>query len=256
MSRAAAATAAKGAQKAALKDKAEGHAADLAMGLTSTMKKAMAGDTLLCSVCGATTLGPKTVCECSGGRTKNFDDDTQKKLLLAAALERQKISQKQKMAAGAAAQSTVRQEKEKRKAAKDNIDALAELDLSSLDMVEVSFEPGKLGMSIEKNGVKDVAPDGAAAVLKVCAGWIIRKVGEEEAPPDKNKIMKLCMAAMKGGGKLTITFQIPLEEGHAHCSACDKFLDPASFEGATNGLETGAGTQTCCSCEEYGDMFG
>ena len=51
----AAATAAKGAQKAALKDKAEGHAADLAMGLTSTMKKAMAGDTLLCSVCGATT---------------------------------------------------------------------------------------------------------------------------------------------------------------------------------------------------------
>ena len=197
-----------------------------------------------------------TACECPGGRTKNFDGETQKRLLLAAALERQKLSQKQKMAAGAAAQSSVRQEKEKRKAAKDTADALAELDLSAMDMVEVTFEPGKLGMSIEKNGVKDVAPDGAAAAAAVKAGWVIRKVGEEDAPPDKGKIMRLCAAAMKGGGKLTITFQMPLEEGHQHCSACDKFLDPVEFDGATNGLETGAGTQVCCSCEEYGDMFG
>ena len=37
-----AASATKGAQKAALRDKAATHAADLAMGLTSTMKKRMA----------------------------------------------------------------------------------------------------------------------------------------------------------------------------------------------------------------------
>ena len=90
MSRAAAASATKGAQKAALKEKAETHAADLAMGLTSTMKKLMAADTLLCTVCQATQLGPKDKCNCPGGRSKPPADYDAKHELLAAAMAREK----------------------------------------------------------------------------------------------------------------------------------------------------------------------
>ena len=181
MSRAAAATATKGAQKAALKEKAATHAADLAMGLTSTMKKQMAGDTLLCRACQATALGPKTVCECPGGRTKpavriwdsnrapsrhrkthttspriararisvlQADYDA-KVELLAAAMARDKTRKDAARGASAAQQASVQAAKAKNKAERDNSDALAELDLSALDMVDVVFEPGtKLGMSI------------------------------------------------------------------------------------------------------------
>jgi hypothetical protein len=56
-------------------------------------------------------------------------------------------------------------------------------------------------------------------------------------------------------GELKITFQFPLEEGQQHCSACDKFVEEAEFEGASVGLDAGPGKQVCASCEEYGDMF-
>ena len=56
-------------------------------------------------------------------------------------------------------------------------------------------------------------------------------------------------------GELKITFQFPLEEGQQHCSACDKFVEAAEFEGASVGLDAGPGKQVCASCEEYGDMF-
>lgn len=254
MSRAAVATATKGAQKAAMKDKAATHAEDLAMGLTSTMKKAMAGDTLLCMACGATQLGPIMACDCPGGRTKPPADYDCKKELLAAALERSKLSQKSKMAAGAAQQSSVQAAKAKSKAEKDTM--AAELDLSTQDMLELTFEPGKLGMSIEKNCVCAVAEDGAAAALKVQAGWVIRKVNGEEAPASKAGIMKAAAAAMKAG-QLVFTFQFPLEDGKYHCVACDKFVDAAEFDGATKGLdEAGPGKQVCAACEEFGDMFG
>ena len=70
MSRAAALDARKGEQKAALAAKAAEHAADLAMGLTATMAKIIKQDELICTVCGATKLGPITKCECAGGRSK------------------------------------------------------------------------------------------------------------------------------------------------------------------------------------------
>ena len=70
MSRAAALDARKGEQKAALAAKAAEHAADLAMGLTATMTKIIKQDELICTVCGATKLGPITKCECAGGRSK------------------------------------------------------------------------------------------------------------------------------------------------------------------------------------------
>ena len=108
MSRAAAASATKGAQKAALKDKAASHAAGLAMGLTSTMKKFMAADTLLCTACQATQLGPKDKCECPGGWSKPPADYDPKRELLAAAMARDKARNDQARGASAAQQDAVK----------------------------------------------------------------------------------------------------------------------------------------------------
>lgn len=239
-----------------MKDKAATHAADLAMGLTSTMKKMMAGDSLLCMVCHATTLGPKTACECSGGRTKPAPDYDAKVELLAAATSRDKSRKDAARGASAAQQGAVQAAKAKNKAARD-LDGLADLDLTALDMVDVVFEPGvKLGMSIEKHCVKEVAAEGAAAEKKVQAGWVLRKVNGTDCPPSREKIMKLAAAAMKSG-PVTITFQTPLEDDVIYyCKDCDKFLAAEAFDGATNGLDAGVGIQVCVSCEEYGDMFG
>ena len=203
--------------------------------------------------CGATTLGPKTACECPGGRTRPVSDYDGKRELLFAAQERHRIGQKAKMAAGAAQQGAVQAAKAKRAAEKDQ-DA-SELDLSTQDLCEVTFAAGKLGMSIEKNAVTLVVADGAAATQKVQVGWVIRKVNGEDAPPRKDAIMKRAAAAMKAG-ELKLTFQFALEDGQHHCSACDKFVQAEEFDGASSGLETGPGKQVCASCEEYGDMFG
>lgn len=255
MSRAAAATASKGAQKVALKEKAATHAGDLAMGLTSTMKKLMAGDTLICMVCRATTMGSGAgpgKCECPGGRSKPAADYDAKVELLEAAVGREKTRKDAVKGASAAQQGSVQAAKEKKKADKE-LDGLADLDLGSFDMVEITFEPGKLGMGLEKNAVCSIADGGAAAALKVRVGWVVRKVNGDDAPPNKAAIMKLAAAAMKAG-QLTFTFQQPLEDGQHHCVGCDKFIDAAQFDGATNDLEAGPGKQTCYSCEEYAEM--
>ena len=70
MSRAAALDSRKGEQKVALAAKAAEHAYDLSIGLTTTMAKIIKTDELICTVCGATKLGPITKCECPGGRSK------------------------------------------------------------------------------------------------------------------------------------------------------------------------------------------
>ena len=259
MSRAAAASATKGAQKAALKDKAETHAADLAMGLTSTMKKLMASDTLICTGCKATQLGPIDKCECPGGRTKPPAGYDPKNELLAAAMAREKARKDQVRGASAAQQGAVQAAKAKSKAEKDTVDALAGLDLSALDHVEVVFEAGaKLGLSIEKTCVSAVAEGGTADGLKVKVGWVIRQVNGEEAAGNKAAIMKQAAKAMKEG-RLVLTFQTPLGDGSGcdhYCGSCDKFIEADKFDGATNGLDAGPGKQTCYSCEEYADMFG
>jgi len=256
MSRAAAATAAKGAQKSALKEKASTHAADLAMGLTSTMKKLMAGDTLICIVCRATTMGDGSgpgKCECPGGRTKPAPDYDPKVELLAAATGREQARKDVKKGESAAQQGAVLAAKEKKKANKE-LDSLADLDLGSFDMVDIAFEPGKLGMGLERHAVCSVAEGGAAEALKVRVGWVVRKVnGEDVEGKDKAAIMKLAATAMKKGD-LTITFQQPIEDGTHHCIGCDKFIDAEQFTGATKDLATGPGQQTCYSCEEYADL--
>ena len=252
MSRAAAATATKGAQKAAMKDKQATREADLAMGLTSTMKKLMSEDTLMCMLCKATALGPGK-CECVGGRTKPAADYDAKVELLAAAQAREALRKDAVRGASAAQQASVQAAKAKGKAGRDA--EAADLDLSTMDTCEVVFEPGKLGMSIEKNAVVSVTEGGAAANLQVAAGWVIRMVNGQDVPADKAAIMKLAAAAMKVG-PLTLTFQWPMEAGQHHCSSCDKFVDGAQFDGVTNGLEAGPGKQVCYPCEEYADMFG
>eukprot|EP00966_Prymnesium_polylepis_P221095 5114181-Prymnesium_polylepis.1 len=217
------------------------------------MKKAMAADTLICIACRATALGPIAACQCPGGRTKPAADYDDKVELLAAAMERQKLGTKSKMAAGAAQQGSVQAAKAKSKA--DKTHDAADLDLSTQDLVDVAFEAGKLGMSIEKNCVSGVAEDGAAAALKVKPGWVIRKVNGDDAPANRNAVLKMATAAMKAG-QLRITFQTPLEDGIQHCTACDKFVPDGDFDGATVGLDAGPGKQVCAGCEEFGDMFG
>jgi hypothetical protein len=145
------------------------------------MQKAIKADTLLCTVCGATALGPKTACECVGGRSKPAGDYNTKQQLLYAAQARSEESKRAKMNAGAANQGAVAAAKAKAKLAQGN-DA-AELDLSTQDLCEITFAPGKLGMSIEKNCACAVAEGGNAAQLKVQAGWVIRKA-RPHAPVD------------------------------------------------------------------------
>lgn len=154
--------------------------------------------------------------------------------------------------AAAAQQGSVQAAKAKSKAERDNVDGLADLDLSSLDLVDVEFEPGvKLGMSIERNCVKEVAADGTAEQKKVRVGWVLRKVNGTEVPPSKEKIMQLCAKGMKSGN-LTITFQTPLDDDAPYyCKDCDKFLATDAF--ATNGPDAGPGVAVCVSCEEYAD---
>lgn len=259
MSRAAAATATKAAQKASLKEKAATKEADLAMGLTSTMKKLMASDVLLCMTCHATQLGPKDKCACSGGRTKPPADYDAKVELLAAAMAREKARKDQARGASAAAQGSVQAAKAKSKAEKDTVDALAALDLSALDHVEIAFEAGaKLGLSIERTCVSAVAEGGTAESLKVQVGWVIRQVNGEAAAGNKAAIMKQAGKAMKEG-RLVLNFQTPLGDGSGcdhYCYSCDKFIEAEKFDGATNGLDVGPGKQVCYSCEEYADMFG
>ena len=108
MSRAAASTAKKGAQKAAIKEKNEIHAADLAMGMTKDIKKLMAADTLLCMCCKATQLGGGPggdKCTCPGGKQKPPADYDCKAELCAAAIAREEARKKAVKGQSAAAQS-------------------------------------------------------------------------------------------------------------------------------------------------------
>ena len=116
MSRAAAANSQKASQKAAIADKKERQADLLAMGVTSTMKKQMAGDTLLCTVCKATALGPTTACSCPGGRSKPASDYDTTADLLAAAQARHAQGQEVKRGAQQGQQSAVQAAKAKKKA--------------------------------------------------------------------------------------------------------------------------------------------
>jgi len=126
----------KAVQKVACKEKAVKHAADLAMGLTREMQKIIKEDTLICSACGATSLGPEIKCSCPGGKTRPGDGYDAAPQLLEAAKQRHAIVVKGKMVANAARQGSVVAAKAKKKEEKA-LDGLADLDLSTLDYCEV-----------------------------------------------------------------------------------------------------------------------
>ena len=78
----------------------------------------------------------------------------------------------------------------------------------------------------------------------------------EDAPTKKEGIMKATAAAMKAGGAVKFSFQVPLAEGSTHyCHSCDKFRPESDYDGGMLS-EKGPGERMCVSCEEYADMFG
>jgi len=237
--------------KALMKEKASQRDWELAHGITKPVRQGMNADSLLCMECKATQLGP-VKCECVGGRrppTGGYAESPEGLLdLAAAAKERLAAQSAATRAAQAAQQSAVQKAKAQTKAGKLLDDST--LDLSQLDSVEVEFEPGKLGFSIERNVVSAVAEGGPAAEKKVAAGWVIRKVQGEEVPPDKAKLMKMAAVAMKKG-PTTFVFQMPLEEGTHHCKDCDKFVAADDFDAGA--LDAGPGKQVCYSCSQYAE---
>jgi len=253
MSRAAASKASKEAGKANAHIKAEQKEREKSLGLNGTIKSAIGADVLMCKACGATQLGP-TKCECSGGRVKPAPDDDGLAELIAAA--------KVRMAANSEAnrQETMRKSEAVAKERANKKDAREEAanDLTAEyygdDGVEcfqiVEFGIGKLGMDIEKNAISKIT-EGQAVELKVAPGWVIHRVNGEDVPADKKAIVKAVSSGMKAP-PVKIGFRVPLTDGFAHCTACNKFFSTDKFEEAQ--LQKGPGKQMCGSCEEFADM--
>ncbi|KAG1661445.1 hypothetical protein FOA52_006808 [Chlamydomonas sp. UWO 241] len=253
MSRAADLANRKGEQKANLKEKNALKEAHLAIGLTNDMKKLIVGDTLVCSVCWATTMGPKTACECPGGRTKPTADYDPAEALVIAAKARSKLAGTEKRLTQSKSQAAVQKDKEKKKGGADD---LADLDLSTFtaDLVEKEFEAKPLGFSIVRNAVSAVSDEGQAKALGVKVGWLIKMVGTDEAPQSKDGIMKLAAVGIKSGS-VKFTFQTPDPErpDDLCCRECQKFLDREEFEAKE--IAKGPGKTLCSTCYEFAGLF-
>lgn len=257
MSRAAALASRKGAQKVAIAAKREDHAAKLAMGLDKTWAKAIKGDVLLCTVCGATQMGPTTQCHCPGGKSKpdaNFDPDA---LLLAAAKARHALNKDADKKTKLAGQSAIAGGRAKKREEKSQIDHDLELqgDLGNEVHVKAEFPVGKLGCDLEKAAVTKVADDGNAHDLGVKKGWVIASVDDLVVGPETKKaaIGKAFTVGFKAGNPVKVTFRTPIQEGYSYCINCDKFVENAEF---TEGVleKDGPGKAMCAGCEEFQDM--
>ena len=114
--------------------------------------------------------------------------------------------------------------------------------------------------SLEKNVVSAVGEAGTQAsdqLVKV--GWVLRSIAGTDVGTEKTAIMKAAAAALKAKGAegARFGFQTPLDAAaHAHCVACDKFVEVSAFEGASADLAAGPGKRTCLPCEEYAAEFG
>lgn len=152
---------------------AERKAKEAALGLNSVMKKAIQGDVLLCTVCGATQMGP-AICECKGGRTKPAADYPGYAELIAAANARQAAKRQAEKLEVAKHQGSVAATREKQKAARGAVDidddAVAIEDDGIACLQVVTFDIGKPGLSLEKNVVCKVLEASQATELGVKAG--------------------------------------------------------------------------------------
>ncbi|CAD7941945.1 unnamed protein product [Amoebophrya sp. A120] len=260
MSRAADAQSKKKDQKAAMAATRDRKAELLAMGLTSTMKKQIGDDALLCVGCGATKHGPLR-CDCRGGSSKPTADFDALPYLIAAAKARHEQQKEQDKHDHARHQAEKERERKGRKENKGEVDLDAEYD--EVDGVEIrqllQFPVGKLGMDIERNVVVKVSPEGNAHDLKVRVGWVIAEVDGVAVVPDKKKIITALTKVFKANKPCPIRFRCPLseeEEAAAYwfCFRCDKFLEQVAFDAQSMADKT-AGQRACASCEECADMF-
>ena len=178
MSREAASKARKADQKELIAAKAAEHAADLAMGITSTWAKAMKADTLLCTSCGATQLGGvASVCSCPGGRSKPGPDYCCKLQLLNAAKARSAAAREAEMKAMAKAQGDVQAARSKKKEGQGLVDLSAELQGDGNELIVLtSFPIGPLGMTIEGCSVLTVKEGEAADLAGVKRGWVLASI--------------------------------------------------------------------------------
>lgn len=261
MSRQAAAQSAKKDQKAAIADKNAEKDRMAAMGVTPAWAKAMKGDVLLCTQCGATQMGPIIKCECVGGKKKPGSDYEELPQLLEAAKARHAAGSAAQREENTKHQGAVQKERQKNKEANENEknDLEAEFQGDGVDMmVLVEFPVGKLGMDVEKNAVVKIgdAPSNAADG-KVKVGWIIAKVNEKMIPPNENAekhkkaIIQAIGAAMKVG-PAKIGFRVPITDGFLCCAACDKFMECDQFD--QEEIDTGPGKYRCGTCVEIADM--
>lgn len=244
MSRAAALADRKGTQKAAIAAKKDEHAADLAIGLNSTMAKLIKGDELLCTACGATTMGP-TKCECSGGRQKPGPDYCCKVQLIEAAKARGALLKAAALKDLARKQGEVSGARTKKRDGLGAIDVEAELQGDGVEiLVTVELPIGKLGLSLEKNCVSAITGD-PAQEKGVKRGWILSSVGGEDAPNDRAGIERLVSRIFREqkAGLVPFRFRSPIVEGFSHCVQCDKYLEDKEFEPAQ--LAKGPGKQMC-----------
>jgi len=227
--------------------------ADKALGLNAPMKKAIAGDEVVCQVCLVTKMGPETECSCKGGKTKPGPDFDPIPALIAAAKARGTARKTLEKKEVAVQQKAVEKEREKKRGERGQ-DSLADLDNpdfvvqgggNELTQV-VEFEPAKLGFQLTKNSVSKCGSSGQAAALGVKVGWVASKINGTELPPDDAKIMKAAQKATKEGN-IKFTFRVPVTDGFMYCISCDAFVSASSFDELQ--LDEGPGIQLCRDCE-------
>mmetsp|Transcript_7999 Transcript_7999/g.19217 ORF Transcript_7999/g.19217 Transcript_7999/m.19217 type:complete len:277 (+) Transcript_7999:39-869(+) len=269
MSRAADAQSKKKDQKAEMAATRDRKAELLAMGLTSTMKKQIGDDRLLCTVCGATSRGP-IHCECRGGSSKpGTGYDATQQLIDAAKLrhESEKQNQQEK---NQRQQAEKEKERGKRREGRGEVDLDAEYD--EVDGVEIrqviTFPIGKLGFDIERNVV--ISAGGAGGEMGVRVGYVICEVEGTAVRPDKKAIIAAVTKVFRNEKKpCRIKFRCPIEAGATggegeggaageakvwYCFRCEKFLESGAFDVVVMGAKN-AGQRGCSSCEECADMF-
>jgi len=257
---------AKADQKALVAEKQAEREALMAAGVNGPMKKAIAADTVICTVCGATEKGPKVKCECPGGRKKPTGEDdfitVLVPILVNAATARYQAEQAVKREEMTRNQAQVAGQREKHKAAKIGADAELEVvgDGGTEIMVAAEFPIGKLGMELYKIGVQSVS---TASELGVKKGWVIAEVngnmigkdaGDGSAEAIKKLIQKEVVTCFKKEEKPCIMkFRTPIKEGdYCYCIQCDKFVEVTEYE--EDQLALGAGKQLCGPCYEFGDI--
>ncbi|CAD7975822.1 unnamed protein product [Amoebophrya sp. A25] len=261
MSRAADARSKKTDQKAQMAATRDRKAELLAMGLTSTMKKQIGDDRLLCTVCGATSRGPDK-CTCPGGSSKPSDSYDATAHLIAAAKARHEAQKSTEKEANAKNQAEKERERAKKREGAGKIDLEQEFeDLDGLEIRQLlQFPVGKLGMDIERNVVVKVHPLPAnAAELGVKVGWVISEVDSNAVPAKKQAIVTAITKVFKSGKPCGIRFRCPAIEdekadGAWFCFRCDKFLAKDAFDSSSCATKTAA-QRSCASCEECADMF-